>query len=165
MLTSNEFAIFVKVKEIIKSKPSINWYKSREINDLIHVLKIQEDDSVTKLKNAKGLISMKTKIMIYLKEKVKTRLISPTLEKDLTIPAKENKSVAAGTQNNVVFNTFRNSEKVIVFWKSVSAVDIKNDVQKSIIKIICSQIHRLLFISTAKMIDFRMNSFGDSVLI
>ena len=86
------------------------------------------------------------------------------LENDFTIPEKENKSVAAGTQKRVVLRMFRNSEKVIVFWKSSSAVDIKKVVQRSIINIICSQIHKLLFISVLKIIALKINSFGDSVL-
>ena len=128
-------------------------------------MKIQEDDVVIKLKKANGLININKRIIIYLNENVKTKLIRPILEKDLTIPANENKSVAAGTQNSVVLSTFRNSENVIVLWNKFSAVDIKNDVQKSIIKIICSQIHRLLFISVAKIIALNINSLGDSVLM
>ena len=56
--------------------------------------------------------------------------------------------------------SFKKDEMLIL-----PAVDIKNDVQKSIIKTICSQIHRLLFISVAKIIALNINSFGDSVLM
>ena len=47
------------------------------------------------------------------------------LENDFTIPEKENKSVASGTQNREVLRRFKNSENEIVLCVKSAATDNK----------------------------------------
>ena len=90
---------------------------------LIHVLKIHDVESVIRLKNANGLSKRNTRVIIYLRENVNTKFISPILENDFTIPENENKSVASGTQNREELRRFKNSENEIVLWVKSVATD------------------------------------------
>ena len=66
-----------------------NWTNNSDKKLFIHTLKNHSDDVLIKLKKAKGLINIKIWTIIYLKEYVKRRLISPKLVKDFIIPSND----------------------------------------------------------------------------
>ena len=109
------FEKFDNENDIISNIAMMIWKNRREKNDLIQDLNIQVVEELSKLNIAKGLKITNTKTIIYLRANVNTKLIKPTLENDLTIPENENISVASGIQKREVFNSFKNSEKLIVF--------------------------------------------------
>lgn len=78
-------------KESSKTRAVKICTKRRETKFFSQILKNHSEEFVMRLRNAKGEMSTKIWIMIYLKELLKIKFINPNDVKDFTIPSKENK--------------------------------------------------------------------------
>lgn len=137
--------------------------KRREIKFFSHTRKNHSDEFVIKLKNAKGEMSTKTWIIIYLKELLNTKFIKPKDVNDFTIPSKENR-LNSPDIDNVLFMSSIKSEKLKLDLNSESQRNDKPSVIIETIFIICSQIQREEFIMAIKIIVLNINCLGESTL-